>query len=260
MRSRYRRDTSRASSTDTPRLLGGLLLVVGAGYAFKKLVLDAAPAGAAPAKPAAPPAPAAPGPLPNLPGVLPLAMSVGVGDTVLVGVSALPPVAAAFGDVTAVEVRITKASPGSPTVSGVFTDSQLSTVPEFPFPRSAIIGVSKSTPIPQSPTPGSPGGPPMGTPLYLDDPLALRMGVKYRARLALGPLEAMLASKSAIEGQFSALGFTGATAYEPANTPVGWPAATKQGDLARTWFIEGTWGQPNQSVAKPPQVVMAWEA
>jgi hypothetical protein len=96
-------------------------------------------------------------------------------------------------------------------------------------------------------------------PLFLDDPMALRTGQRYRARIQLSALEAAIASRPMIEGQFTSIGFSNVTVFEPDATPADWPASTKRGDLARTWFAQGTWSQPPKSVAKPSQVIMAWE-
>lgn len=262
----FKRDTSTADP-DTGKLVGGLALLLGAGLALKYFVLDKAPAPTAPAPslpspipgvpgvPGVPGLPSAPSPgLPSLPGVTPLAMSVGVGDTVLVSSAVLGPPAP--GAPTAIEMVIVEASPGSPTVLAKFVDEPYKNLPPMTVPRQAIIGVSKT---PSAPTPGSPGGPPSGTPLFLDDPLRLRTGQRYRARVQLGITEGLFASRSMIEGQFTALGFSNVGAYEPEATPPDWPPSTKKGDLTRTWFVEGTWSQPEKNVAKPSQVVMAWE-
>lgn len=284
-----RRDLDSESKMDTPKILGGLLLVVGAGWAFKHFVLDAKPAlqqpqptpsgpappnlipgglpGVPPASPGLPNLPSIPGlpqptpsgpTLPTLPGATPLAMSVGQGDVILVDSKELATILGptAMMGPTAVEMRVVSASPGSPTVQAQFTDPKLAAIPPVPVPRQAIVGIVAS---PSSPAPGSPGAPPMGAPLYLDNPMRLRTGQRYRARVQLGAFESAFASRSAVEGQFTALGFSNVAAYEPDATPTDWPSATKQGDLARTWFVEGTWTQPERQVAKPPQVIMAWE-
>ena len=118
--------------------------------------------------------------------------------------------------------------------------------------------------FPGAPTP-SPGQTqmPQQTPsgMLLPNPAVLVQGQRYKSRLELGALEASFATKDAIKSQFESLGFSNVAVYASLNElPAGWPQQALANATSRSRWVEGTWSQTTQSVAKPPQIQNAWTA
>ena len=116
--------------------------------------------------------------------------------------------------------------------------------------------------------PGSPmippnGGMPQQIPsgLLLPNPAVLMQGQRYKSRLELGAFQAALATKDAVRQQFETLGFSNVVVYASLNElPPGWPQQAVANATGRSRWVEGTWAQPTQSVAKPSEIQNAWTA
>ena len=118
-------------------------------------------------------------------------------------------------------------------------------------------------PIPPTAQPNGQGQMPQQIPsgLLLPNPAVLVQGQRYKSRLELGVFQASLATKDAIRNQFEALGFSNVIVYaSPNELPPGWPQQALANATARSRWVEGTWNQTTQSVAKPPEIQNAWTA
>ena len=114
-------------------------------------------------------------------------------------------------------------------------------------------------PMQPSQPPQQPSGQMSGQ--LLPNPAPLRQGARYRSRLELGALEAGLATPERIRSQFESLGFSNVVVYTTAaQVPLGWPPQALANATGRSRWVEGTWNQPSQSIAKPPQIQNAWTA
>lgn len=249
---------------DWPKILMGLALVGLTIYAFNKLS-EQKPGTVQPAQPTQPgQLPASPG-FPGGGGGLQPDAGDGIkpGDTVVVAsrfAEALPP------GVYPEHVTMTVLSVGATDFIGAPLLSDGRVIEPISVPRSAIIS---KTPLPV-PVPGgglvpvtppSPSPEPKGDPIMLGNPIPLKKGRKYRARLDLSAMEAMMANGEMISGQFATIGFTGINVYAAVATlPLDWPGSTVRGDTSRTFWLEGTWSKEDQNVPKPSQVSMVWEA
>lgn len=123
--------------------------------------------------------------------------------------------------------------------------------------------------------PGAPTPPPGQTQMpqqtpsgmLLPNPAVLVQGQRYKSRLELGALEASFATKDAIRNQFESLGFANVMVYTslnelppPSAGQAAWPPLALANATSRSRWVEGTWNQTTQSVAKPPQIQNAWTA
>jgi hypothetical protein len=94
---------------------------------------------------------------------------------------------------------------------------------------------------------------------YLGDPISLKPGVRYRARLLLTGL-ATMGSSSQIADTFKGLGFTNVTVYmSNAEVPATWPRATL-GQAGGNRYLEGTYQGVPTTMAKPEQIEKVWIA
>ena len=144
--------------------------------------------------------------------------------------------------------------------------------PPGPSPEGTDAAVAAAIAAAQAafaniPVPASPGstvdpGPQMQpSGMLLPNPAPLRQGARYRSRLELGALEAGLATPERIRSQFESLGFSNVVVYTMLNqVPPGWPPQALANATGRSRWVEGTWSQPSQSIAKPPQIQNAWTA
>ena len=95
----------------------------------------------------------------------------------------------------------------------------------------------------------------------LPNPAPLRQGARYRSRLELGAFQVALATPERIRSQFETLGFSNVVVYTAANqVPPGWPPQALANATARSRWVEGTWNQPSQTVARPSEIQNAWTA
>ena len=117
--------------------------------------------------------------------------------------------------------------------------------------------------------PGAPMPPPappaqpqnMGSGQLLPNPAPLQQGRRYRSRLELGAFEAGLATPERIRSQFESLGFSNVVVYTiPNQVPAGWPPQALANATSRSRWVEGTWSQLSQTIARPSQIQNAWTA
>jgi hypothetical protein len=112
------------------------------------------------------------------------------------------------------------------------------------------------------PVPVAPSQPPApaATVFLVGDPLVLRSGQHYRAKLKLSGLQATFATKDLVASQFLSHGFTDVIAYKtPAELPADWPRETVQPGSG-VWWAEGNWAGASGPVARQPQITQVWEA
>lgn len=133
-------------------------------------------------------------------------------------------------------------------------------------PRSEILGMAPDSLRNVAPVvpPGTPAGPPPGPltppvpsgPKALGNPINVRTGGSYAGVVALSGIEAAMASPSMVESQFAALGFTNVRVSEA--PPPGFP--DHQTPPGRgIFFVLGSWGGGDSSLARPSQLAEAWE-
>jgi hypothetical protein len=145
-----------------------------------------------------------------------------------------------------------------------------------PLPRLPVLSKSSPTFNPNANVPGlarvepavtpEPAPPPPiplapAAPVFLvGDPLMLRGGQHYRAKLHLSGLQATFATRDLVQAQFLSNGFSDVIAYKSAsNLPADWPAETAQGGSG-VWWVEGNWARGSGPVPRQPQVTQVWEA
>ena len=96
----------------------------------------------------------------------------------------------------------------------------------------------------------------------LNWPATLKQSRRYRGRIQLSGMEAMFASRSAVESKFAGLGFAYVRALKPgemmqeAGT---WP--TQRLNDNGTWYVEGIWTPSDVTIQNPApdKLVEAWE-
>jgi hypothetical protein len=111
--------------------------------------------------------------------------------------------------------------------------------------------------VPGGRAPQGAGGPPV---FLVGDPILLKNGQRYRAKLALTGLEASFATSDLVRAKFLSNGFVNVFATRnPAELPAGWPAETK-GAGSGVWWVEGDWARPTANVDREPQISQVWVA
>jgi hypothetical protein len=112
--------------------------------------------------------------------------------------------------------------------------------------------------IPTLPTP-TPNLP--HPPVFLvGDPILLKNGQRYRAKLGLTGIEASFATSDLVRAKFLSNGFVNVLAIKnPGELAADWPAETKGGGSG-VWWVEGDWARPTANVDREPQISQVWEA
>lgn len=108
-----------------------------------------------------------------------------------------------------------------------------------------------------------PGDRPTGTGLImLGDPLLLKQGQVYRARLSLAattPPFSTAATADAIAQGLSAIGFSNVTIFMTLQSlPTDWPASTMVNPQPATRWFQGTWNGPTLSLPRPATIESIW--
>ena len=126
--------------------------------------------------------------------------------------------------------------------------------PDFSGVLAAAQAQGQGQSIPGPQAPGTQAGP-----MPLGNPIPLATGATYRARIELGAIEALAATRERVAQAFVDLGFRGVVAYQNAAELDGsWPPEARAGATDRTRWVRGTWTGAPQSIARPPNVVAAW--
>jgi hypothetical protein len=274
----------------SPNYLLWLLLIGGAGFLGYKFLIEPKLAAAQAQQPGALPGPGGqpnlpPSPNPNVtPPGQPQTFFGGdqaeQGDLIYVSTaaassafSALQPFLGGASIPTTVAMIVTAATTGSPTVDAITIAS-----PPVPagipatVPRTAITttvrgsGTLPSQPVVPPPAPGGNVIPPLPNPIPsvlptdLGNPVPLKQGQHYRARIQLDGLTALAATPTAVAQQFQGMGFTDLHVYGASDQlPANWPAGTVIAPSNSTYYVEGTWGGADTQLPRPPEIVYVWQ-
>jgi len=271
------RRASEGPETEDVIALAGIALVVGAiGYGVYRMTREERlPSGGGPLGPGEPPASGQPGQPASPPTRTGVGWDVRAGDLIVVRV-----IDSASGTPVErhVKMRVATSDPASSTVDARFEDPELevsSFAPPMPVDRERILedlgpgggGIvppQRIEPAPPPPAPRVEPPPPAQTPraglVYLGAPLEATQGRRYRGRIELGGMQALLANPGLVAGQLDGMGFSDVRAYQIGKLPMDWPAETLGGEDRGTWYIEGTWLGPSGMVPRPAELVKAWEA
>lgn len=137
-------------------------------------------------------------------------------------------------------------------------------LPQIPGAKPALIpGVLPSLVpgLPDQPeAPPAPPAPPAAPIFLVGDPLILKEGQHYRAKLKLSGLQATFATKDLIQAQFLSNGFSDVIAYKTAaQLPSDWPSSTTAAGSG-VWWAEGNWARASGPVPRQEQISQVWEA
>lgn len=132
---------------------------------------------------------------------------------------------------------------------------------EVSAPQAAAQTALEPVIPPQAPAPAVIPPARSAAPLFLvGDPLALKSGQHYRAKLKLTGFQASLATRDLVQAQFLSNGFSNVIAYKSAaELPADWPSETKQGGSG-VWWVEGDWTRESGPVARQEPITQVWEA
>ena len=172
------------------------------------------------------------------------------------------------GTLLGVLALVAWASPGE---SSIQVNRPPAPPPPGPTPQGTDAAVAAAIAAAQAAFNTSPGAPMQPPPpqaangqmsgQLLPNPAPLQQGRRYRSRLELGALEASLATPERIRSQFETLGFSNVVVYTaPSQVSPGWPQQAFANVTNRSRWVEGTWSEPSQMVAKPSQIQNAWIA
>jgi hypothetical protein len=91
----------------------------------------------------------------------------------------------------------------------------------------------------------------------------LLKGATYRARLRLSGAEGIFGTAGAVRSKFEDLGFSSVSTWgKESELPADWPddqRSTEAHDLDTSFYLEGTWNKPNDSLPRPSQILAVWE-
>jgi len=133
-----------------------------------------------------------------------------------------------------------------------------------PPPPPPVPGpVTPPTPQQVTPTPQQAIPPPQVQLVLLGDPMHLRQGSYYRARLEtdsqLPPFDAS-ADEATISKVLGAMGFTGTQVYsDKSKLPPDWPLQTADQALPGTRWVQFSWGAPTADIPRPTAIVAIWQ-
>ena len=257
-----RRDPSRPAEVDVPRLFVGASVLGVALWGLWRFTSDRAKTEIQHDPEPAPAAPVAPAGTTEMKEA-----GVQKDDLVVVRSSFLEKALGLSIETEGLLFRVSIALPQLPSVTAspvapiALPDAKPFTGPMI-VPRSEILRMvaPEGAPPPTTPTP-TPAPPASKGLTYLGDPIALKSGERYRARLALEGMQATFATADLVKAQFEGLGFRDVQAWDqPSTLPGDWPMAEKVPAAKGVWYVQGSWAGAAQAMKRPDGIAKAWVA